>query len=344
MNVLPPPISATASASGRLTWLDSLKGLVILLVVFGHTTAPTESLVDLYGMEGDFRLTVFLSGAIWSFHMPLFMLISGIVFSKAFVDEDWKPKTGKILRQMLNMAIVYFLFCYIFAGFKVALSGIMARQITLYDVLAVPVRPLFGMWYLNAYVVLYAVAFFCLRCFKKGWVWILPMAVAAKMLTYGVWSAYVWTDILRIAPFFFLGCIWRDAAKYRWPLAVSCLVAAAVGYMDNEAMSALFVALCMSAFALQAFSTVQALDCPFLRFLGRYTLEIYIIHPYAIAVLRRAMHAMGGLPELLWLSTAFVVATLITMGVVWILERIGLRNILFRPVKWYEARRAQRAN
>lgn len=49
-------------AKGRIQWIDTCKGIAILLVVLGHTMRTDLSLVYIYG-----------------FHMPLFFFLSGLV-------------------------------------------------------------------------------------------------------------------------------------------------------------------------------------------------------------------------------------------------------------------------
>lgn len=49
----------------RLDWIDLTKGLAIFLMVCGHTSIP-----------------IFASKFIWSFHIPLFYIISGMLFNE----------------------------------------------------------------------------------------------------------------------------------------------------------------------------------------------------------------------------------------------------------------------
>ena len=47
----------------RIEWIDLAKGMAIFLMVCGHTSIPAN-----------------LSNWIWSFHMPLFFIVSGMLF------------------------------------------------------------------------------------------------------------------------------------------------------------------------------------------------------------------------------------------------------------------------
>jgi len=63
----------------RLIWVDIAKGVAILLVIIGHT-APFGSIT---------RNTIF------SFHMPLFFLLSGYCTKQTLEREKIWPHIGK---------------------------------------------------------------------------------------------------------------------------------------------------------------------------------------------------------------------------------------------------------
>lgn len=54
--------------TNRLVWADSLKGVLMILVVVGHS---------IQYVEGDLCESNHLWNAIYSFHMPAFMAVSG---------------------------------------------------------------------------------------------------------------------------------------------------------------------------------------------------------------------------------------------------------------------------
>lgn len=74
----------------NIQWIDTLKGIGIILVVAGHT------------LSSDFRLFVY------SFHMPLFFMISGYLFKEDDVINFAK-------RKIKSIAIPYFSYIVIFS-------------------------------------------------------------------------------------------------------------------------------------------------------------------------------------------------------------------------------------
>ena len=74
--------------SNRLQWLDTAKGITILLMVLGHTSIPSV-----------------LSNFIWSFHMPLFFIASG--WTTNWEKTDFIGFTKRKIRTLLVPFFVY---------------------------------------------------------------------------------------------------------------------------------------------------------------------------------------------------------------------------------------------
>ncbi|MBL4950698.1 acyltransferase family protein [Neobacillus sp. YIM B02564] len=82
------------ASSRRVFYFDNAKFILIFLVVFGHVISPIK--------DNDNVLFAFYS-AIFLFHMPAFILISGY-FSKGF------KKIGYLLKTVKKMLLPYFIF------------------------------------------------------------------------------------------------------------------------------------------------------------------------------------------------------------------------------------------
>lgn len=74
--------------TNRLQWLDTAKGITILLMVLGHTSLP-----------------LVLSNFIWAFHMPLFFIASG--WTTNWQKTDFKGFTKRKFRTLLLPFFVY---------------------------------------------------------------------------------------------------------------------------------------------------------------------------------------------------------------------------------------------
>ncbi len=84
------------SSTNRIHHIDVLKGIAIFLVVFGHTIREAESLVFIY-----------------SFHMPLFFIISGLFFNeKKF--QSFGDVLKKKARTLLLPYVTFYVLGYLY--------------------------------------------------------------------------------------------------------------------------------------------------------------------------------------------------------------------------------------
>ena len=82
------------SKSNRIAYIDAAKGIGILLMILGHT-----------GMYG---LPVVMHKMIYSFHMPMFFIISGFLFNTKKYENVAFSKFIK--REFIKYIIPYFVF------------------------------------------------------------------------------------------------------------------------------------------------------------------------------------------------------------------------------------------
>lgn len=82
----------------RLDYIDMVKGIGIILVVIGHSTYVSEDVLTWLA----------------SFHMPLFFLVSGILFAHKRSYEE--PFAAYVRKRFCGMMIPYFWFSLIYIG------------------------------------------------------------------------------------------------------------------------------------------------------------------------------------------------------------------------------------
>ena len=77
----------------RKLWVDYSKGIAILLVIIGHCLHPS------------IRYQNLLRGVIFSFHMPLFFVLSGATYSVSKTKEEYFRKLGKSFKNTFLIAL-----------------------------------------------------------------------------------------------------------------------------------------------------------------------------------------------------------------------------------------------
>lgn len=83
----------------RILWIDTAKSLGVFLVFWGHV---------LYYNDG----IDYVTKAIYSFHMPMYFMLSGMVMRKP--DNIWQFVRTKVIRLLLPVIIAYLLFTPLF--------------------------------------------------------------------------------------------------------------------------------------------------------------------------------------------------------------------------------------
>lgn len=119
----------------RLQHIDIAKGLCILLVVVGHILQ--------YNFSGTGSSSAF--NFIYSFHMPLFMLLSGYVATLSTRKIDFQIGFGFVKRKFYSLAIPFFVWGLFITPFII-------RQENLADFFSIAKRlvtdPNSGAWFI----------------------------------------------------------------------------------------------------------------------------------------------------------------------------------------------------
>ncbi len=192
--------ASTASTPSRSEWIDVAKGLGILLVVYGHVA---RGLVN-GGVPMDRDWFTRLDTVIYSFHMPLFFLLSGWFFLGSMSRRG--PK-DYLVGRIATVLYPYVVWSLLQGGIELLLSRWTSKPVTLGEVLALGWAPRAQFWFLYALFLMSVLAL--LVCFKhprRGVValiligavafacqqrdWVMPLALVASHLMYfaaGAW-------------------------------------------------------------------------------------------------------------------------------------------------------------
>lgn len=128
----------------KIEWLSILQGFSMLLVVVGH--------VDLYNKSyvASAPISSAIHRVIYSFHMPLFIFISGWLFYYTCMRKD-KPYKEVLISKLKRLGIPFIAFTIIAMCMKLLIPQFMNRAVTSQELLNTFVffrsNPLSGLWY-----------------------------------------------------------------------------------------------------------------------------------------------------------------------------------------------------
>lgn len=111
------------SKQKRLSYIDEMKGFAILCVVLGHIPHSfiEHGIAD--GVAAKFLLDIM--NVIYVFHMPLFMMISGYLYNKAYFIQKQNKK--RIYSQVGNLLCVYVISNVGYALLKTIAGGVLKK-------------------------------------------------------------------------------------------------------------------------------------------------------------------------------------------------------------------------
>ncbi len=110
----------------RVDWIDNLKGIGIIFIIFGHSISCPD----------------FLINYLFSFHVPLFFFLAGVNFSKSHLDDFFL-----FFKKRFKRLLIPYLF------FNLLSYGFWIMRIKIFDSpQEVPIlRPLLGIFYGNGH-------------------------------------------------------------------------------------------------------------------------------------------------------------------------------------------------
>lgn len=329
------------ATDARTPWIDIAKGIGILLVVYGHVARGVVSA----GLPMDPGVFAAIDRAIYSFHMPLFFLLSGFVFLGALERKS----TRSIVYSRIDAIVWPYLLWSLLSGFiEVMLSAYTNKQTEPSEVLALLWQPRAHFWFLY---VLFLASLFVLawhRLFGRsvrtsgalaGVMTILYLSKAHIPDTW-IWHALVintaWVSIgLLIARL-----AWSPA-RQSWGKTIAVLLAAAglltfrVAQGDTAPPILTFLtaaACCLALCLLSAQASFSAGSAGrLLAWIGQRSMPIYLAHILAASGTRIVLQKLLGIHDpsihLLLGTLAGLIGPLLLYALA---PRIGL-SFLFTP-------------
>lgn len=286
--------------SNRLYFMDALRGLGIILVVYFHIFA--------YYLHETTVLNEFF--LLW--RMPLFFFISGFFsFSLGYDIEKFRKRTSNRLKKQLYPTLIVCVLYTVTLAFLFPENGIKETVLhTIYD----PAKR--GYWFTYALVqvfILFAVLLYVLDRYnaskqKKGMVFLLIIALSILMIPFSQYGKESTSKILRLfwnimsiektlplIPFFFLGSLCNlyqhQFLKITGKPLFCCIMALMVALsiscfgLSTEVFFTRFVALaCVVSFfvILKDYLNPQSVVGRYLVRLGKNTLPIYLFHFFVL--------------------------------------------------------------
>lgn len=155
---------------GRLLFVDMLKLLAIYLVLWGHCV---QQFLTSPALENDVYIYIY------SFHMPLFMMLSGY-FSSSSISVPFIPFLRKKVVQLLLPVFSWSILAYVLS---LVLDVFVPHDGTEPAAGGNIVRAFGNFWFLKSLFICYLVAWCGSRSKLPAWVWILLTLMLSQLIS-----------------------------------------------------------------------------------------------------------------------------------------------------------------
>ncbi len=347
-------MGSTVVSKKRIPYIDCLKGFATILVVIGHV-------FDGYlhaGLFADNR-DIMSSGynIIYAFHMALFFMISGFVFVKAYIKNgEVKPSLKK---QIWNIAAVYVIFSVLFGLFKFCLGKYTNGDVELFDLLMIPVKPIYPYWYLYLMIAYYLI--FRIKAIYKA----NPFPILIVLMIISFFSNFIPNDVgkffevkhfLYYLFFFAFGVVLsahEESYRKHEPLiaiplfvvSMILILIAPVGYTYEDFDKgklfscekwnfAIAIGICLILFYLfrLLFSNENHIHVRLMSKLGQYSLEIYVLHCIFTAGNRVVLSKLHIHQFYLNIIMNVMISVAIPVIFAVICKKLDVHKYIFRPI------------
>jgi len=289
-----------ASPVVRLNWLDVAKGMGILLVIFGHAVGGFRDagMVNADGVLGTSFYTVY------TFHMPLFMFLSGMLIQRR-LEKGRLPFLKSLGTSIILPYLIWAPIVVLVLGAVGGLTnGGEGRSLT-HSLVAILWGPPGWLWFFYSLLLCHLTAV----VMPYGRYGLLLLALCLIPLSLLIKLPIVLSMTSRMLIFYALGVLigpalttrqmqvpsWAPAAlAIPFAVAVWLALSKGVGYWSVQAIPA---AICGAAAVLAASAGPLFQNNRWIAYIGKRSMAIYVLHVFFVAGVRIAFDKILGYRE-----------------------------------------------
>ena len=320
--------------------VDKLKGYACFLVLFGHVIMG----IRVAGID----IPDFFWGTekfIWSFHVNLFMFLSGVVYKMTGEWKSKKTKAGFIKNKFLSLVIPYIVFSVIYILIH-SCVGQANTGSTPTDILYIWKTPIAQYWFLYALFFLFCIWTILSGILNNYLITIVVVATAYILSDFGV-PMGSFSAVFYSALAFGLGTCVDFNFITKIPSPVKCVVivahiVTAVLLIWYNKIECAFVKEIMTLFGIYSsilfISLIQDLKpvSKFLTFINKYSFQTYLLHTIFTAGIRIVMVKAGITWWWLHILCGILAGIIFSVAAAKIAEKFKFLNFFFFPAKKYK--------
>lgn len=329
--------------------VDCLKAYSCLLVVFGHVIFGIQNM-------GGISLPSFapaLKDFIWTFHVPLFMFLSGFVYR---LTGEWKGKKTRwqfILHKAVNLGVPYFVFSILYTLVNGMIPGTNFSY-SVQDILYLWKTPVAQYWFLRTLFILFVMYAVLSRFLNNIWITVLLTALSCVHMLFpdlpflSMGNIVFWAFsfgfgvcLVSLDSFCFSGVQAAAVIASHLALEAVCLATGISGLpviVEIERAAGIIASITLVSLLVK-----NAYVERFLLYISRYSFPIYLLHTFFTAGARILMQKAGMHNYWVHVAAGMLLGVAPPLLAAIIMEKTGWMNIVLYPTQTYKKLKQKRA-
>lgn len=274
----------------RNVLVDKLKGYACFLVLFGHVIMGIRN--------SGINIPQFFWGLekfIWSFHVALFLFLSGVVYKVTGGCKSKNTKLRFVLYKLCSLGVPYAVFSVVYILIN-SIVGQVNTQFSIWDILNIWKTPVAQYWFLYALFFLFCI-WTALSGILKNWQITLAVVLIGYLaphfgISFGDFDMVFYSALaFGLGTFVGFSALIKPSVKVKW-LVVLMHIAIGTVFVVLNIITAPFIKEIMLLFGIYSsvvfISVVQdyKLVSRFLTFMNKYSFQIYLLHTIFTAGIR----------------------------------------------------------
>lgn len=318
--------------------VDCLKGYACILVAFGHVILGVRN-------GGNVKTPFFsdeLESFIWSFHVALFMFLSGYVYQLTGGCAGKRSRLEFIKHKLLNLGVPYFVFSAVYIVINSVIPGVNNAN-KLSDILFIWKDPVAQYWFLYTLFVLFLL-WTVLSLFLKNWQITVLLVILYYVCNFADIRIPFLDQGLGYAFSFGLGTCLNSLVADKWKKAAKIITIALhvsvvsvfiyTGFTNKNFFDDAeeFIGICASIAFISMLIKLAAAEKALL-FINKYSFPIYLLHTIFTAGTRIVLIKLGIHNYEIHVIGALIIGIGMPVLVGMVTERIPVLDFFFYPSK-----------
>lgn len=327
----------------RNVLVDRLKGYACFLVLFGHVIRGIRN--------AGIGIPSFFEGMelfIWSFHVALFLFLSGVVYRLTGEWRGHKTRWGFILHKLLALGIPYVVFSAVYIAIN-SFVGEANTQSAITDILFIWKTPVAQYWYLYALFFLFCIWALLSGILKNWMITIITLVIGYGIPllggTLGCFEVVFYSSLaFGIGTFISFNSLAKPKAWFKW-VVVAAHIAIGVTFILLKMIESPIVKEFMILLGIYAsillISMLQKIKiiARFLDFINKYSFQIYLLHTIFTAGIRIILVLLSITQWWIHVPVGTVCGIFFSVLAAIIAKKVKFLNFFFFPTKAFKKER-----